>query len=1270
MKHFFHIIFILLVSHVCIAQQQYTFTNYTQEQGLPLGTIRSMQKDTAGFLWLTSEEGVTRFDGYTFKNFSYSPVDITKFPEKGFMMIFVSINNEIYFGAGNEICKYNPRSISFTTQFAGNDKTLPIISFKLSSDNEATFLLTSKNIIREHHSKYEYFPLPFQYSDNVLTVSDSVNSVMMNKGDHVIYSFKAGEKRFEKIMLTDRTGRPDSSLHTLAYIKSENTFFAFSSKHIYRFNKQTNTFVPAEDITQLKKSRLWFGNWANIRGNFLYRPTNDGWLYKLNIMTGEEKFFYLNKRVSEEGLIYDISANIIDDKGWLWMSSYGMGVFRFNTATDEWDQFINEPGNSNSLPSNDVYGVLTDKNGVVWVRCVGHGLVKMEPVLPLMSVASPSGNKIISAPENKNIRSFLETETGYWVGTLDGLFNFGASKNQFNELTRGEGDSKVNYSSVGKILRDGSGNIWVAEWNSRLTIIDTKNNKYISPEFLTDNVSGNSILGRFRSLLCDRQNTMWIATLNNGVYTVKVSDLNFDNPSKLNLNPIVHDEKDLTSLSSNQVFSLGEDAEGNIWAGTINGLNRYNAGTGKWTRYFNIPGNESSLHSNDVRSFALDKNGVLWIGTNGGGLNRYNKAENNFTHFTMLNGLPNDAIYSIVCDNNGMLWLGTNRGLCRFNPFDFTCKNFTLKDGIQNYEFNTGATLKLKDGTLLIGGAAGYNIINPDKVGNSKTPPPNVVISSIKVFDRETPPGDNLLTLDYTQNSLTFEFAALSYYKNQDNRYAYKLEPVETDWIYSNDRRFVSYSNLKPGDYIFKVKACNSDGVWNETGTQISIIITPPWWETWWFLSGFVLCAILLVFWLIRRNTAALRKNKLILEKTVDQRTHDLRQQKEIAEQQKVRAEKSEKAKHLFLANMSHEIRTPMNAIKGMTDILIRRDPKEDQKEYLDGIKQSSDSLLVIVNDILDISKIEAGKVELEQAPFSVNELLHNVHTIMQFKAEEKGLGLVKDIPTEELYVQGDSTRLRQILINLIGNAIKFTEKGLVTTALKSEYEGEKLNLHFTISDTGIGVDEDKIDKIFESFEQAYSDTTRKFGGTGLGLSISKKLVELHNGKIWVESEKGKGSQFHFIIPYAIAENKPVLKPMEGSNDTIADELKGIRILLVEDNAFNVVVAQEELEDAIEAVQVDVAENGLIAVEKLKSSAYDVILMDIQMPVMNGFEATQAIRNLEGEKANTPIIAMTANVLKEEVDLCYQAGMNDFIGKPFDTNELLNKIFNLIKKIS
>lgn len=232
-------------------------------------------------------------------------------------------------------------------------------------------------------------------------------------------------------------------------------------------------------------------------------------------------------------------------------------------------------------------------------------------------------------------------------------------------------------------------------------------------------------------------------------------------------------------------------------------------------------------------------------------LNRYNKAQNNFSHFTTENGLPDNQIYSLVCDNNGMLWMGTNRGLCRFNPLDYTYKNFTGKDGIQNYEYNTGAALKLKDGTLLIGGITGYNIIHPDKIENKASEPPVVVISSFKIFDKETPTGDGQLKLKYKENSLAFEFAELSYNGNEQNHYAYQLEGVDPEWVYSDTRRYVSYSRLKPGDYTFHVKASNADGVWNESGAQLKSTISPPWWLTWWaytFYTLLILCTVYAIF--------------------------------------------------------------------------------------------------------------------------------------------------------------------------------------------------------------------------------------------------------------------------------------------------------------------------------------------------------------------------------------------------------------------------------------
>ena len=423
-------------------------------------------------------------------------------------------------------------------------------------------------------------------------------------------------------------------------------------------------------------------------------------------------------------------------------------------------------------------------------------------------------------------------------------------------------------------------------------------------------------------------------------------------------------------------------------------------------------------------------------------------------------------------------------------------------------------------------------------------------------------------------------------------------------------------------------------------------------------IIGFGIIALLLALGLYFRLQHTRKTRTLLQEKN------------RIIEAEKDKAKESEKAKQQFLANMSHEIRTPMNAIKGMTDILLRRDPQPEQLSYLNGISESSKSLLVVVNDILDFSKIDAGKIDLETIPFSLEQVIRNVQTISQLRADEKGLELKTDIKTGGTNVIGDPTRLHQVLLNLAGNAIKFTDKGVVTIELKTdETEHGTVNANFCVSDTGIGIGEDRLEKIFESFEQAYTDTTRKFGGTGLGLSISKKLVEIQGGKIWVETDKGKGSRFYFTIPYKYDEKADLSNTDQKipGQDNIADKLKGIKVLLVEDNNFNAIVAKEELEDAIEDVRVTVAENGAIAVEQVLHGDFDIVLMDVQMPVMSGYEATEKIRASGTGRAGIPIIAMTANVMKEEIEHCREVGMNDFIGKPFDTEKLLHKIFNLTK---
>lgn len=416
------------------------------------------------------------------------------------------------------------------------------------------------------------------------------------------------------------------------------------------------------------------------------------------------------------------------------------------------------------------------------------------------------------------------------------------------------------------------------------------------------------------------------------------------------------------------------------------------------------------------------------------------------------------------------------------------------------------------------------------------------------------------------------------------------------------------------------------------------------------------------------------------LEQKIDERTNELLKEKEKAEfereeakYQRRRAEKSEQFKQQFLANMSHEIRTPMNAIMGMTNLLMEKKLPDEAFTYLDSIKKSSESLLVIINDILDLSKIEAGKMVLEQTDFSLQEVLRLVELTLSYKADEKGLILSvkcdEEIPPVLI---GDPVRLQQILMNIAGNAVKFTEKGGVTIRVDREggmVEDNQCKMRFEIRDTGIGMDSEQQLKVFENFSQASADTTRKYGGTGLGLSISSKLIELFGSVIRLESEPGMGSVFSFTINLPISQNtKAVNKESEIPEDFI-NELQGISILLAEDNEYNQIVATETLELKIPGVKVSRANNGEEALKMMQQGGgnFDVILMDVQMPVMDGFDATRNIRKIDAEYGKIPIIALTASVIKKDIQMCYDAGMNGFVPKPFKTSELIEAIYKAYK---
>jgi signal transduction histidine kinase/ligand-binding sensor domain-containing protein/ActR/RegA family two-component response regulator len=1207
-------------SHICLlfillnlsfsqlaTQAPLKFTYINTDDGLSQNSVYAILKDKEGFMWFGTGDGLNKYDGKQFTVFHKNNRDTSSIAGNFINVIYEDQRGDLWIGTNEGLSLYDRKNNKF-------------INFYSDSANPQTLSDQSVHAIQED-------------GKGNLWIGTFRNLNLLNQRTRKITRVIA------------KPGQKGSLSHaniTAITKDTQGRMWVGTAFGLNLYHADTRTFTSYLQKTNLATNNAIQAIAADAHGNLWLSTQGEG-IQQFNPATGLFQAFRHqpnNPKSLSHNTTYTITAL---DNGMIGVGTES-GLDLYNPVTHSFRRLANTPGIKTSLTKGSVRKIYRDNVGILWVSVYLGGVSKYDKNLALF-------NKYLNEnPEGeayKIVSSFADAGRDYmWIG-LDraGIKLFNKKTRAFTSYVNKPGDPEsLSSNHVLTLLASKyqAQQMWVGTYGGGLNLFDTKTKKFRRY---------NKTQGEFRlsdnhvyALMEDSQNQLWIGTNNGGV---NVLDLK---TRKITVHQ--HDELDKYTVAANVIRCFYEHPNGDIWIGTYNaGISIYHP---RLQTFSQLNRANSQLSNDIVYNIHEDRNGEIWVGTLGGGLNKYNPIQKTFHTYTTADGLPSNTINSISEDAKGYLWLATNNGISRFDAKNSTFKNYGRENGLQNKEFYLNAGFIASTGGLYLGGINGFNVINPNTIPDNKNIPP-VVITDFQLFNRSQgalAKGDTL-KLDYRQSVLTFTFAALDYTLPGQNRYAYMLEGFEEEWNEAGTLNKATYTNLNPGRYVFKVKAANNDGLWNEEGISINIIIMPPFWMTWWFKLSLVTLISLLLYGIYLYRIRKIKAQKMVLERLVDERTKEIQQ--------------ANQAKSVFLATMSHEIRTPMNGVIGMASLLNDTKLTAEQAGYASTIINSGEALLNIINGILDFSKIESGKMDLEVQDFNLHKGIKDVLNLFIPAAATAKIALHSEVDERiPVLLKADSLRLRQVLINLVGNAIKFTPKGSVLLKVGMQAETDKhVTLLFEVSDTGIGIAAPQLANLFKPFAQLDSSTTRKYGGTGLGLAISERLIKLMGGKINVESKVEQGTVFSFSIPFQVPpqahlEKSPLAHPSSAKKtlsvlDPEFAKTYPLSIVVAEDNLINQKLIHRILNKL--GYEPLILENGEEVLTYLSTNTCEIILMDIQMPKLDGLETTRRIRaNLQLQQPY--IIAMTANALTEDQENCRQAGMNQYISKPFKVESL------------
>lgn len=1095
------------------ASSELRFRHLTLEDGLSQSTVNSIVQDAAGFLWFGTQNGLNRYDSQRMESFLADTSDPKALQDGYIHDLLAEPNGDLWIATSRGLTRWR--------QDLGHFETL-------------------------RHRPEDPSSLPSQQI-RVLH-RDSQGDLWAGTADAGLARWRGEGQGFEVFQHQNEISGSlgDDNIRALAS-DEEGRLWVGTLNGLYLFDRQSLDFVRFGNDLQRTGRPLDPGILAietDPEGS-LWLGTFDG-LARFDPALGDMEHFLVDRQGADElkmgsNLVRDLH---LDRRGRLWVATDG-GLFMKQRGQDTLTAFQHEPTDSKSLSEDSLASVYEDRSGLLWIGTSTSGVDHWNPNTWLIPHFRRDDQSPVGLSGDSVFALTTDDQGRIWVGIKgEGLDCIDRSE-QTSEHFQHDPDDPTSLSDnrVTALLFDSQEELWVGTHGGGLNRFRRQDRTF--ERFPTELDQPGSLLNDgVMSLFEDSQGEIWIGTFGAGL-------ARFDRPTGA-FQHFRHDEDDPSSLSQDRVTALTEDLLGGLWVGTLGGgLNRLDRRTGQFRRFRHRLGDNSSLVHDSIYSLAVDFSGVLWVGTQGGGLSRLEglgQSEDDalFRNYSTSDGLPSDVVYGILPSDRDTLWLSTVDGLSRFDLSSETFHNYDASHGLQSDEFNLGAYFRSSEGELFFGGIQGFNSFFPDKL-QAPGPIPPVVLTGYFELGAPTSLGKPLhsireVTLPHDVPVVSFEITSLDFATPERNRYAYRLEGLTDEWIDLGRTRRATFTQLSPGQYRLHFRATRTGGG-TSLGEPIELTVLPPPWRAPWAYAVYtlVLLSAALLWW---RTSQLRRRRRLALLKA--------REDAEAARRARQAAEAASRAKGEFLANMSHEIRTPMNGVIGMASLLMETQLTLKQRQYLETICLSAESLLDILGDILDFSKIESRQLEIEHRPFELRQVLEEALDLVAPEAARKGLDLGYWIePGSRTEVTGDATRCRQILINLLGNAVKFTQTGQVLVRLSTARRDDgRLDIRLEVEDSGIGIPEDAVRRLFKPFSQVDPSTTREYGGTGLGLAICKQLAELMDGSIRVESEDGEGSIFHVHL-VADATDSPPPRALFSTNPF----LNGSEVLLASPNA-------------------------------------------------------------------------------------------------------------------